>query len=171
METRDVLTDAFGRVSEEVQTAADGLDGAGLNFRPDPDANSIGWLIWHLARVQDDHIAHLAGRRQAYVADGWADRLGFRVDERDLGYGHTSEQVAAVQFDASDTLLAYFAAVHARSLEYVATVDSSELDRIVDESWDPPVSAGVRIVSVIDDCTQHAGQANYVRGMFDRRSG
>lgn len=171
MDTHEVLADAFSRIKEEVHSAATGLSGAGLNYRPDPDANSIGWLVWHLARVQDDHVAHLAGRRQVYVADGWAEKLGLPADERDLGYGHTSNQVAAVQFEEADTLLEYYDAVHTRSLEYVATVDATELERIVDENWDPPVSAAVRIVSVIDDCMNHAGQANYVRGMFERLSG
>jgi hypothetical protein len=168
METRDVLADAFGRIKAEAYFAAEGLSAAGLNYRPDPDANSIGWLIWHLARVQDDHVAHLAGREQAYVKGGWAERLGLPPDERDLGYGHTSQQVASVKFEEPTTLLAYHDAVHERSLEYVASVDAAELDRIVDERWDPPVSTGIRIVSVIDDCMQHAGQARYVRGMFDR---
>ena len=168
METRDVLADAFGRIKEEAHGAAEGLSAAGLNYRPDPDANSIGWLIWHLTRVQDDHVAHLARREQAYVKGGWADRLGLTADERDLGYGHTSQQVATVKFEEPTTLLAYYDAVHERSLEYVASVDAAELDRIVDERWDPPVTAGVRIVSVVDDCMQHAGQALYVRGMFDR---
>lgn len=168
MDTRDVLADAFGRIKEEVHDAATGLAAAGLNYRPDPDANSVGWLVWHLARVQDDHVAHLAGHGQLYVADGWAERLGLAPEERDLGYGHTSEQVGAVKFDEPTVLLAYYDAVHAMSLEYVATVTGAELDRIVDERWDPPVSAGVRIVSVIDDCMQHTGQALYVRGMFDR---
>ncbi|MCP3973633.1 MAG: DUF664 domain-containing protein [bacterium] len=168
METRDVLTDAFGRIKEEVHSAADGLAAAGLNYRPDADANSIGWLVWHLARVQDDHVADLADRRQVYVTEGWAAKLGLTADERDIGYGHTSEQVAAVKFDRPDSLVAYFDRVSELSLEYVAAVDGAELDRIVDTSWDPPVSAGVRIVSVIDDCAQHTGQANYVRGMFER---
>ncbi len=171
METKDVLADAFGRIKEEAHAAATGLAAAGLNYRPDPDANSIGWLIWHLARVQDDHVAHLAGREQAYVTDGWAQRLGLTPDERDLGYGHTSQQVASVKFDEPTALLAYYDAVHARSLEYVASITAEELDRIVDERWDPPVSAGVRIVSVVDDCVQHAGQALYVRGLFDRLGG
>lgn len=171
METRDVLADAFSRIKEEAHSAASELSAAGLNYRPDPDANSIGWLVWHLARVQDDHVAHLAGHKQAYVADGWAERLGLTPDEKDLGYGHTSQQVAAVEFDDATELLAYYDAVHERSLEYVASVGAAELDRIVDERWDPPVSAGVRIVSVIDDCVQHAGQALYVRGMFERLSG
>ena len=168
METRDVLANAFSRIKEEAHRAAGGLSAAGLNYRPDPDANSIGWLIWHLARVQDDHVSHLADREQAYVTGRWAERLGLRPDERDLGYGHTSQQVAAVTFEEPTMLLAYYDAVHERSLEYVASIDAADLDRIVDERWDPPVSAGVRVVSVIDDCVQHAGQALYVRGMFDR---
>lgn len=168
METQHVLANAFGRIKDEVHGAAAGLSAAGLNYRPDPDANSIGWLIWHLSRVQDDHLAHLAGREQAYVKGGWAERLGLAPDESDLGYGHTSHQVAAVKFENPTTLLEYYDEVHARSLEYVAFVAATELDRIVDERWDPPVSAGVRIVSVIDDCMQHAGQALYVRGMFER---
>jgi hypothetical protein len=168
METPDLLADAFGRIKGEVHAAATGLSAAGLNYRPDPDANSVGWLVWHLARVQDDHVAHLAGREQAYVRDGWAARLALPPDESDLGYGHTSQQVGAVKFEEPGALLAYYDTVHARSLEYVAAVSAAELGRIVDERWDPPVSAGVRIVSVIDDCMQHAGQAQYVRGMFER---
>lgn len=168
MRTKDILADAFGRIHDEVHGAASGLSGSGLNYRPDPDANSIGWLIWHLARVQEEHVAHLAGKPQAYVADGWAEQLGLTPDDKDLGYGHTSQQVGAVTFESPEVLLAYYDAVHERSLEYVASVSASELDRIIDTRWDPPVTAGVRIVSVIDDCMNHAGQANYVRGMFER---
>lgn len=168
METPDVLADAFGRINEEVHSAAVESDAAALNYRPDPAANSIGWLVWHLTRVQDHHVSDLANREQAYVADGWSDRFGLTPDTEDVGYGHTSDQVGAVTFESPDDLLAYADAVHARSLDYVATLTRLELDRVVDTRWDPPVSAGVRIVSVIDDCMNHAGQANYVRGMFDR---
>ena len=168
MRTNDVLAEAFGRIRGEVHSAATELSGAGLNYRPDPEANSIGWLIWHLTRVQEDHVAHLAGKPQEYVADGWAERLGLAPEDNDLGYGHTSQQVGAVTFDSPEILLAYHDAVHERSLDYVASISASELDRIVDTRWDPPVTAGVRMVSVIDDCMNHAGQANYVRGMFER---
>ena len=169
MNTNELVADAFGRIHHNVHGALDGLDAGGINYRPDPDANSIGWLVWHLTRVQDDHVAHLAGRGQDYVAGGWAARLSLTPDDGDLGYGHSSAQVAAVRFDRPDDLLAYFDAVQAHSLEYVAAVTPEELDRIVDERWDPPVSAGVRLVSVIDDCIQHSGQAAYVRGLWERR--
>lgn len=168
METRDILIDAFGRITEETERAVDGLSAEGLAYRPDSDANSIAWLVWHLTRVQDDHISDLAGVDDAYVAGGWAARLGMEPDPHDIGYGHTSEQVGSVRFDEPGTLLAYHRAVTERTRKYLATVDSAELDRIIDERWDPPVSVGVRLVSVISDCLQHAGQANYVRGVFER---
>jgi hypothetical protein len=68
-----------------------------------------------------------------------------------------------------DVLLDYHNAVHDRTVAYLNTIDAGELDRIIDVRWDPPVSVGVRLVSVIDDDMQHAGQAAYVRGLFERR--
>jgi hypothetical protein len=168
MNTPQLLADAFGRIQEWVHSAVADLEGTALNYQPDPAANSIGWLIWHLTRVQDDHVAHLAGRDQIYVVDGWAQRLGLPEKESDLGYGHTPEQVAAVRFDSSDGLVAYYDAVHAHTLDYVGGVTPQELDRVVDTRWDPPVTAGVRLVSVIDDCMNHTGQAHYVRGLWER---
>ncbi|NND04192.1 MAG: DinB family protein [Acidimicrobiia bacterium] len=168
MDTRDVLTEAFGRVKEWVHSALAGLPTDAINYQPDHESNSIGWLVWHLARVQDDHVAHLAGGHQAYSVDGWAARLGLRADDRDIGYGHTPEQVAEVRFEASDDLLAYYAAVHDRTQQYVDSITPQELDRVVDTNWDPPVTAGVRLVSVMDDCMNHTGQAHYVRGLWER---
>lgn len=171
MELSDVLRDAFGRVVEHAEAAVDGLDADSLAWRPDAEANPIGWLIWHLTRVQDDHVSELARREQVWTDDGFEDRFGFGLAEGDIGYGHTSDDVARVRPDGPDLLLAYLTAVTDRTGEYLDTLrgrDVAELDRIVDRRWDPPVSAGVRLVSVLDDCTQHAGQAAYVRGLLDR---
>ncbi len=165
-----MLADAFGRIVEDFELAVTGLSVDQTMVRPDSAANSIAWLVWHAARVQDDHVAHLAGRGQAWIDDGFEARLGFDLDPHDIGYGHTSDQVAAVQPDDPQVLLDYLRAVTDRTYDYLARLDATELDRIVDRNWDPPVVAGVRIVSVIDDCMQHAGQAAYVRGLLDRRA-
>lgn len=170
MHTRDVLADAFSRIRQVVRAAATGLDREALTFRPDADANSIAWLVWHLTRTQDDHMSEIAGREQAWTSDAWAERFGRPADPTDTGYGHTSAQVATVRPSGPDMLLGYHAAVADRTLAYLTTVDAAELDRIIDESYDPPVSVGVRIVSVISDCLQHAGQAQYVRGIVERRA-
>ena len=170
MQTREVLADAFERIVEDFQAAVSGLDADELAFRPDAEANSIAWLAWHAARVQDDHVASLAGREQTWIEAGFHARFGLGLAERDIGYGHTTDQVAAVRVSGPEILLEYLRAVAERTRGYLRQVDSDELDRVVDRSWDPPVTVGVRLVSVVDDCMQHAGQARYVRGMLERRS-
>jgi hypothetical protein len=167
MDTSDVLLDAFGRVREAVHGAIAGASPTLLTYRPDPDANSIAWLVWHLSRIQDDHIADVAGVEQRWLADGWCERFGLPFPPEAHGYGHTSEDVAAVTADA-EQLRGYFDVVHEATVAYVSGLGDEDLDRIVDERWDPPVSLGVRLVSVITDDLQHAGQAAYARGVAER---
>jgi hypothetical protein len=161
-----LLLDCFGRVHEDLPGLLDGLDEEALHWRPDPDANPIGWLVWHLTRVQDDHVAGVAGVPQAWTSRGFAERFGLPYDEGDVGYGQSSEQVGAFRASASD-LLDYHAATHALTEEVVRGVE--DWDRVVDDRWDPPVTAAVRLVSVVNDTTQHLGQAAYVRGLLERR--
>ncbi|WP_433802768.1 mycothiol transferase [Actinomycetospora sp. CA-084318] len=169
MNSTDVLVDAFGRVRSDVHRAVEGLDERALNLRLDDEANPVGWLVWHLTRVQDDHIADLAGHQQAYTSQGWADAFGFDLDPTSIGYGHTSEQVAAVHVTDAQMLLDYYDAVHDRTVDYLRTLTDDDLDEVIDEAWDPPVTRGVRIISVVDDDIQHAGQAAYVAGIARRR--
>jgi hypothetical protein len=169
MKTSDLLIDTFGRVREIVEYVVDGISPEDLHARIGPDANSIAWLVWHLTRIEDDHIAGLRGSEQLWTAQGWIERFDLPFDASATGYGFTSKEVAACRVDPPDLLVAYHDAVHAETVAYLETVDEAELDRIVDTSWDPPVSAGVRIVSVVADTLQHAGQAAYVRGVLESR--
>jgi uncharacterized damage-inducible protein DinB len=168
MHSTELLTDAFGRIRDMVHKAVEGLSEEGLTWRVDADANSIAWLIWHLTRIQDDHVADVAGTEQIWVKEGWAGRFALPLPVKDHGYGHTSEQVAAVRASA-ELLTGYYDAVERATLAYVAELSDADLDRVVDRRWDPPVTLGVRLVSVIDDDVAHAAQAAYVRGVFERR--
>jgi hypothetical protein len=167
-EAQDLLFEAFERVRELVVGVTDGLDRDAVAFRPDAEANSIGWLVWHLTRIQDDHVADVAGVSQAWVDKGWSGRFTLPFDEHDTGYGHTAQQVAAVQVDAR-LLADYHADVDAMTAEFLGSLEPGDLDRVVDEEWDPPVTLGVRLISVIGDCLQHLGQAAYARGLAARR--
>ncbi|WP_100444673.1 mycothiol transferase [Glycomyces xiaoerkulensis] len=169
MEFGAFLSDAFGRIEEGVHAVVDGLPERDLEERPGPEANPIAWLVWHIARIQDDHISDAAGHEQVWLAHGWNDRFGLALDDRDVGYGHTAEQVGRVRGVSGAALLDYYDAVHARTLDFVGGLTAPDLDRIVDTGWDPPVSLGVRLVSVINDNQQHAGQAAYVRGLLEGR--
>jgi hypothetical protein len=170
METSDLLVDAFGRVRETVHGVVAGLTPDQLSYRPEPQANSIAWLVWHLTRIEDDHVADLAGTDQAWIADGWFERFGLPFDKGATGYGHDVDDVAAVKVDNATLLTGYQDAVHDCCIRYARSVDAGELDRIVDTRWDPPVSAGVRLVSVIEDAIAHGGQAAYVRGLIINNS-
>lgn len=163
--TADLLTDAFGRVQEAVHGALDGLTDEQLVARIAPDANTIAWLAWHLTRIQDDHVADVAGTEQRYTAQGWNTKFALPFDDDATGYGFTTADVGEVR--ASATLLKdYYDAVHANTVAYIATLGDADLDRIVDTSWDPPVTLAVRLVSVVEDDLQHAGQAAYARGIL-----
>jgi hypothetical protein len=167
MDIAGVLVDGFGRIEEETHGVLDGASLAVVTYRPDPDANSIAWLVWHLTRIQDDHVAGVAGVEQRWIADGWYERFALPFPPEAHGYGHTSADVGAVTADA-ELLRGYFDSVHAATIAYVGGLRDDDLDRIVDERWDPPVSLGVRLVSVIADGLQHIGQAAFVRGLAER---
>ena len=163
-----LLIDGFDRVRDTVQQAVEGLDEDRLAFRPDPDANSVAWLAWHLTRVQDDHVAGVAGGEQLWTVGGWVERFGLPFDVGAIGYGQTSEEVGRVRAGA-ELLVAYQDAVHRSTVDYLATLEDADYARVVDDRWDPPVTLAVRLLSVLNDTTQHAGQASYVRGLVDRR--
>jgi Protein of unknown function (DUF664) len=166
--TAQILTDGFDRVRDGVARVVDGLSSEQLAFRVAGDANSIGWLVWHLTRVQDDHVAGAFGRQQVWLEGGWQARFGLPFEATDIGYGQTAEQVgAAVGLDARG-LVGYHHAVHRCTLELLATLDDDDLGRIVDTSFDPPVTLAVRLVSVLSDDLQHVGQAAFVPGLLDR---
>lgn len=165
---REILRDSFNRLIEHVDALTEGLSDEVSLFRPvtmsGQQANSIAWLIWHSARIQDAQLAGVAGVEQVWFRGGWVDRFALDLPRDAHGYGHTADEVGKVR--APGNLLAsYYHAVHRMTLEYVAGVTDEELARIVDENWNPPVTASVRLVSIIDDCAQHLGQAAYIRGI------
>lgn len=179
MTVTEVLTDAFGRIADSVAEVLEGLDASQLAVRLDADANPVSWLIWHLTRVQDDHVAAAFGSSSAQVwsAGAWAGQLGLPSSSLELGYAHTSAQVEAVSSaicgmpSPGKLLASYHEAVHAQTVRLVSSLNDADLDLVVDTRWTPPVTLGVRLVSVIADDLEHVGQAAYVRGIVLRRAG
>lgn len=166
MDVSETLIELYGRLPDLVRAAVEDLDAEQLATPPAPGANTIAWLVWHLTRVQDHHVAELMGEDQLWAGGDWAARLGLAPDPDDTGYGHDPDEVAAVRPDGPEVLVAYHEAVAARTEAYLGGLEPGDLDRVVDERWDPPVTLGVRLVSVADDSLQHVGQAAYARGLL-----
>ncbi len=166
MDVSSLLLELYGRIPPLARRAVDGVDLELLNEPPAGGCNPIAWLVWHLARVQDDHVAEILGVDQLWVSGGWASQFALDPDPSNTGYGHSPAEVAAVRPQRPDVLLEYLDAVDTRTRTMLEALVPADLDRIVDRRWDPPVSLGVRLVSIADDSLQHAGQAAYVRGLF-----
>lgn len=166
MDVATIFLELYGRIPPLARGAVEGVALDRLTERPAPDANPIAWLVWHLARVQDDHVADLLGVGQLWAEGDWARRFGLEPDPANTGYGHSTEEVAAVRPERPAVLVEYLDAVDARTRAMLEGLVPNDLDRIVDRRWDPPVTLGVRLVSIADDSLQHAGQAAYVRGLL-----
>jgi hypothetical protein len=166
MEQRELLIDAFGRIRGIVHRVVEGASAELLGYRADPEANTIAWLVWHLTRGQDSQVADVAGTDEVWF-DEWADRFALPLPKESTGYGHSNSEVGAV-VAAPELLLGYHDAVQDATVAYLETLSGADLDRVVDSSWDPPVTLGVRLVSVLGDDWQHAGQAAFVQGIAKR---
>lgn len=162
---RGLLVDSFTRVRDLVEGLTHGLSPELATWRADGEANPISWLVWHLSRIQDDHVAGLAGEDQVWPR--WRERFALPFEPWALGYGQSSAEAGQVHVSA-DLLAGYHADVHQLTLRYLDRVDETELGRVVDDSWTPPVTASVRLVSVLGDTLQHLGQAAYVKGLATR---
>jgi hypothetical protein len=167
VDVASLLVEIYGRIPELAEGAVGGLPAESLAEQPGPGRNTIAWLVWHLARVEDSHIAELLDGVQLWESGDWARKMGLAPDPDDTGYAHTADQVAGVQPPSGEVLLEYLGAVHERTLAYLSGLTAADLDDVVDRRWEPPVTLGVRLVSIADDCIQHAGQAAYVRGLLD----
>lgn len=162
----ELLVDAFDRIREEVEATVTGLTPEEIGARVGPRANPIGWLVWHLTRVQDDHVAELTGRAQVWTRDRWAERFALPFPPEATGFGHSSDDVAALGAPDADLLIGYHQAVQERTVGYLNRVRVGDLAEVVDERWNPPVTLGVRLVSLVAEDLQHVGQAAYVRGLL-----
>lgn len=167
MTPAELLIESFSRIPAIIDRATSGLDADQLAAQPTPGTNTIAWLAWHTARGQDVQIAALAGGDEVWTTDGWYERFGLPFGSDEMGYGMSADDVTRVVATA-DLLTGYLDAVTARSRDYLAGLSESDLDDVVDPGWNPPVTRGVRLVSIVNDCLQHAGQASYARGILDR---
>jgi hypothetical protein len=168
VDVSSLLLELYGRIPPLADSAVTGFAVNQLTQPPGPGANPIAWLVWHLARIQDHHTAQLLEVDQIWVGDDWARRFGLDPDPTNTGFGHSPADVASVRPERPEVLLEYLAAVHRRTRSMLEGLTAADLDRIVDRRWDPPVTMGVRLVSIAEDSLQHLGQAAYVRGLLGR---
>jgi hypothetical protein len=167
MEANDIIIDALERIRSILHRTLTGLTLDEIQRQPTPDSNSIAWLTWHLTRVQDNGISGLFGQEQAWISQGWHAQFGMAPDPDNEGQGHTPQQVAAFRAPSIQTLLDYHDSVSTRSKTFVEGLAPADFNRELDEpQYQPRPTVGVRLVSILSDNLQHAGQVAYLRGVW-----
>ena len=168
METKQFVATLLSRLPRTLHVALDGITAEQLAYRPGDQSNSIGWLVWHLSRIQDRIVSNLVGQEQAWVSDGWHAKFGRAADAADTGMGVAPDEAHSLRLESADPLLAYYDAVAKRSLEYLSGLTPADLDLVIDAS-NPETTVGFRLAVCILDNVQHAGQAAYLRGLIENR--
>lgn len=167
MEAKDIVLDALERIRSILHRTLTGLTLDEMNRQPTSDSNSIAWLTWHLTRVQDNGISGLFGQEQAWISQGWHAQFGMTPDPDNEGQGHTPAQVAAFRAPSIQTLLDYHDSVSTRSKSFLTGLAPADFNRELDEpQYQPRPTVGVRVVSILSDNLQHAGQVAYLRGVW-----
>lgn len=140
------------------------LTGEQLNAHPGGHPNSIAWLLWHSGRQVDSQLAELTGEGQLWFRAGFRERFGLGPAGDHDGIGHSEQQARAIVVKDWTLLCDYLEAMLEAVVEYWRSLSEAELAEIIDVSYTPHVSRGVRLVSLIDDCQQHVGTANHIAG-------
>ena len=171
MDARDVLSEAASRPATEAKALIDTLPIGALNAHAGGHTNSIAWLLWHAGRQMDVQLAQLNGEPQVWHSQGFDARFNLGELGDTEGYGHTTEQARAVAVEDAALLAEYLGAATAALSEYITGLSEADLDDVIDTSWTPHVTRGVRLVSMIDDAAQHVGQAAYATGILASAAG
>ena len=165
-----LLSASLDRSRERFDRALAGVSVEQANARPvdalAPRIDSLTWLTWHTARAIDLQVSNLAGREPLWTAEGFTSCFALPLPDDTPDWRHSPAESAAVRVDDLSLLTDYLDAAYALARTYLCTLDPSALDDVVDRAWDPPVTRGVRLASIVDDAAQHSGQAVYARRLL-----
>ena len=163
MQTVEMLVDALDRAEERFLETIAQMNVEQLNTMPADLIKSVTWLTWHTAKMIDQQLSELAGKEPLYTSQVWVQKFDLDLPLDTQDWIHTPEQARKVQVEDKELLVDYLQAAVAFGRDYLSKLDLTTLDEIIDESWEPPVTRAVRIISTLDDASMHSGQAVYTR--------
>ena len=162
------LLTAHQRNWDMIDAALQDLDDAALSRQPDPQCNSVAWILWHLSRVVDTFVhTRLQDKPQVWVQDGWHQKFGMAPDPEDRGVGWSAQQVAAWKAPSKEVQLGYYQAVRARAKDFMSSLSYAQLEeqRVI-----PPVAEPRTVAAALGqmtwDAVAHGGQIAYLRGLY-----
>ena len=154
---------------DDLVTALDGLTCDELNWRPTLESNSISWLVWHMARVEDNWVnLRLRGKDSVWDAEGWSEQLG--VDVQGNGWGQSAEEIRGMPRIDVEHAMRYYRNVRAvTSVYFEDEMTEADLAAVVKHpSGNPKLNWTYAQVlgHLLSEEAQHLGQVSYLRGMM-----
>ena len=156
---------AYDEYLTATKKAVEGLSTEEAYRQPAPDSNPIGWIVWHMARVEDHWLNGLfrdAG--QVWNRGGWDKKFG--MDSEARGAGQTIEEVMSMPKIPIADLLAYFDAVRAETAPAIASVTDAQLEQVFNHPRFGEKTGAWIVSHIIVEESQHTGQVAMVRGML-----
>ncbi|HJN88462.1 MAG: DinB family protein [Dehalococcoidia bacterium] len=167
MTLNEFIEESLGKEHEFLMEAIQDLTPEELAWQAGPEANPIGWILWHMIRVEDMWMQFFIQERpEIWERDGW--HLKFGLPTRDVGFGHTPEQVAQFPLLDLPDLNEYGEAVRGGTLEYLGSLGPEDYGRVPRERR-PEMSVGAVFRQVVGELFQHQGHISYLKGLL--RSG
>jgi len=171
MDAKELLLRSLNQSQEYLtKYGLDGLTQEEVAWSLGPECNSIAFILWHIARVEDIFVRrHCQRKEELYEAEGWWEKLGTPAREtgygyRESGYGYTVEQLQAWPVPKLETLRGYADSVRNHTLAFLERLSSEKLDEM---PWpDRPLdSIGAALCHMSTEIALHVGQITYLRGM------
>ena len=164
MDLNEFIVDALEKEQESLSEAVGDLTPEELAWRAGPEANPIGWILWHMLRVEDMWFQFFIQRRnEIWERGSWHEKFG--LPTRDNGFGHTSEQVAGFPALDLQELLRYGEVVRRATLEYLETLSPEDYDAVPREQR-PEMTVGAIFRQIVGELYQHQGHIAYLKGLL-----
>jgi len=161
---KDVIRAALDESSGDLRNALEGLTAEERRFQPTPESNHIDFLVWHLARVEDDWLQRFAQRTDTvWQTEGWYERTG--LPEKESGVRYSVEQVVGLPRYEIETMLAYYDSVRESTLRYLEGLSHDDLNFCPRPDRRPGKTVAAMFSHVIVEQAQHTGQISYLRGV------
>ncbi len=164
MELKDLILAGLDRVKEANMKTLDGLSRHELVWRPGPEANTIGLIIFHSARSEDNVVqSRVQGKSQIWESEKWYQKLNLPI--ADTGAHYTVQQIAAFPAPELNDWLAYAGAVRTRTQDYLKGMTNAGFGKVINVPRHGDVTIGWYLMNMVVHMAEHAGEISYLRGL------
>ncbi|MDY6892490.1 MAG: DinB family protein [Chloroflexota bacterium] len=168
MKINEFIEQTLKMAQRGLRKSVEDLNPGELEWKPGPESNPVGFILWHMARAEDAMINSIArgGQPQLWETEKWHEKSGMSADANDTGLMYTAEQVASFKIPELSVLLDYQDAVRGQSLEYVRGMEPANFEEKVQFPFGPEITKGRMFTMLISEVYQHWGQIAYLRGLM-----